>query len=59
MSSSTTPGANPQPPPAPGSEAQSLRAELDAILSAETPEAVEAAEALIDRIESILDARAS
>lgn len=59
MSGSKTPGANPQPPPAPGSEAQALRAALDAILSAETPEAVEAAEALTDRIETILDARTS
>lgn len=59
MSSPATPGATPQPPPTPDREAQDLRAELDAILSAETPEAVEAAEALIDRIESILDARAS
>lgn len=59
MSGLTTTGAKPQPPPTPDREEQNLRAELDAILSAETPEAVEAAEALIDRIESILDARAS
>lgn len=59
MSGSTTPGANPQPPPTPDREAQNLRAALEAILSAETPEAVEAAEALTDRLESILDARAS
>lgn len=59
MIGSTKPGAKPQPPPTPVREEQNLRAELDAILSAETPEAVEAAEALIDRIESILDARAS
>ncbi|OFT99305.1 hypothetical protein [Brevibacterium sp. HMSC22B09] len=59
MIGSTTPGAKPQPPPTPDREEQNLRAALDVILSAETPEAVESAEALIDRIESILDARAS
>ncbi|OFL64355.1 MULTISPECIES: hypothetical protein [unclassified Brevibacterium] len=52
-------GASPQPPPAPSSEADSLHAALEAVLSADTPEAVKAAEALTDRIETILDARSS
>lgn len=49
----------PKPPVSPDREAESLRAQLAEILSADNAQAVEQAEALTARIESILDSRAS